>query len=94
MAALSNRNLDAMQPSAEIKYPLQIGNIVMASGVAWARVEGAQHFPSDVLAGAAIGHFLSAVIHDVFLGIPQAQRVRVMIQPSKDETTAYIVFSF
>jgi hypothetical protein len=47
-----------------------------------------------VLAGAAIGHFLSAVIHDVFLGIPQAQRVRVMIQPSKDETTAYIVFSF
>jgi membrane-associated phospholipid phosphatase len=94
MAALSNRNLDAMQPSAEIKYPLQIGNIVMASGVAWARVEGAQHFPSDVLAGAAIGHFLSAVIHDVFLGIPQAQRVRVMIQPSKEETTAYIVFSF
>jgi membrane-associated phospholipid phosphatase len=94
MAALSNRNLDAINPSPGIKYPLQIGNILMASGVAWARIEGAQHFPSDVLAGTAIGHFFSAVIHDVFLGISPSRRVQLIVEPSKEETMVYIVFPF
>jgi len=94
MAALSNRNLDAMNPSPGIKYPLQIGNVLMASGTAWARIEGAQHFPSDVLAGAAIGHFFSAVIHDVFLGISPSRRVQLIVEPSKEETMVYIVFPF
>lgn len=94
MAALSNRNLDAMNPSPGIKYPLQIGNVLMASGTAWARIEGAQHFPSDVLAGAAIGHFFSAVLHDVWLGIPRSQRVQLIVEPSKDATMLYIVFPF
>ena len=93
-ATLSNRNLDAINLAPKVKYPLQIGNLLLASGVSWARIEGAKHFPSDVLAGAAIGHFFSAVIHDVFLGRPQAQRVRLIVQPSKDETMAYIVFPF
>jgi membrane-associated phospholipid phosphatase len=94
MAALSNRNLDAINPSPGIKYPLQIGNILMASGVLWTRVSGAQHFPSDVLAGAAIGHFFSAVIHDVLLGNPPSRRVQLTIEPSKDETMVYIAFPF
>lgn len=94
MATLSNRNLDAINPSPGIKYPLQIGNILMASGVLWTRVSGDQHFPSDVLAGAAIGHFFSAVIHDVFLGIPPSQRVQLIVEPSKEETMIYIVFPF
>jgi membrane-associated phospholipid phosphatase len=94
MTALSNRNLDVMNPAPGIKYPLQIGNILIASGVAWARVSGDQHFPSDVLAGAAIGHFFSAVIHDVFLGIPPSRRVQLIVEPSKEETMVYLVFPF
>jgi membrane-associated phospholipid phosphatase len=42
-----------------------------AAATAWARVEANKHYPSDVLAGAAIGHFLTAFIHDSFLGLPE-----------------------
>jgi membrane-associated phospholipid phosphatase len=49
---------------------MQIGNVVLAGGVAWARVEGRRHYPSDVLFGAALGHFLTAFIHDAFMNLP------------------------
>ena len=42
-------------------------NLVRASGVAWARVEAGRHFPSDVLAGAALGNFITTFILDAFL---------------------------
>jgi hypothetical protein len=32
-------------------------------------VEAKKHYPSDVLAGYAIGHLSSAIINDAFLGI-------------------------
>ena len=34
-----------------------------------ARVEAEKHYPIDVLVGAALGHFLSAVIHDSMMGL-------------------------
>jgi hypothetical protein len=46
------------------------GRIVFASlaaGTGWARIEGGKHYPSDVLAGTALGHFFGAFIRDAFL---------------------------
>jgi len=31
-------------------------------------VEAGVHFPSDVLAGVALGNFIAASVHDTFLG--------------------------
>jgi membrane-associated phospholipid phosphatase len=73
-ASLSNRNLNSIKMPVGIRLPLQIGNIVIATGVAWTRVEAGAHYPSDVLAGAAIGHFLSAFIYDAFMGLPEQKR--------------------
>ena len=39
-----------------------------------ARVGGRKHFPSDVLFGAALGHFLTAFIHDAFLNLAEDGR--------------------
>lgn len=39
----------------------------VAAGTGWARIEGGKHYPSDVLAGAALGHFFGAFIRDAFL---------------------------
>jgi membrane-associated phospholipid phosphatase len=69
--ALSNRNLDSIELPQEVRIPLKVGNILLGTSVAWARVEAGAHFPSDVLAGAALGNFLSATIHDSFLGLPE-----------------------
>jgi hypothetical protein len=48
--------------------------------VAWARIEAGEHFPSDVLAGAAIGNFVTAFIHDFLLGQPEDIDLGVEVQ--------------
>lgn len=93
-ATLANRNLASINLTLWVKYPLHISNILLASGSAWARVEGGKHFPSDVMAGAALGHFLSAFIHDAFIGIPKADRFQLVIMPSKGGAMAYIYVPF
>jgi membrane-associated phospholipid phosphatase len=50
---------------------MQAGNILTASAVGWARIEAGDHYPSDVLAGAALGHFLTSFICKAFMGLPE-----------------------
>jgi hypothetical protein len=51
--------------------------------VGWARIESPSHFPSDVLAGAAIGDFLTLFIHDAFLGPGEpSQPLELEVVPS------------
>jgi len=66
----------------------------MASGTAWARVEAGVHYPSDVLAGAALGNFLTAFIHDAFLNLPEESSVGFFIQPSLRGVTAAVSVGF
>ncbi len=63
---LTNRNLDMIDMSNGVRSALQVGNILLATSVGWARVEADRHYPSDVLAGAALGHFVSAFIYNSF----------------------------
>ena len=94
-ATLANRNLDFVQLPDEVRIPLKVGNILLASSVAWARVEGQKHYPSDVLAGAGLGNFLSAFIHDAFLGLPEEKRFGVVISPlKKGGAVAELYFGF
>ena len=91
---LSNRNLNSIQMPENIRMPLQIGNILLATGVGWARVEAGKHFPSDVLAGAALGHFLSAFIYDAFIGLPEHRRWGIYIEPNKHGAMIGLSFGF
>jgi membrane-associated phospholipid phosphatase len=92
--ALSNRNLDSIELPQEVKIPLKVVNILLGSSVAWARVEAQAHFPSDVLAGAALGNFLSATVHDAFLGLPERNRFGFSISPLKRGIMAELYFTF
>jgi len=93
-ATLSNRNLDQIDIPKKFKRTLQVGNLFLATGVAWARVEGDRHYPSDVLAGAALGHFLSAFIHDAFLGLPEDKKFDFAIFAYKNGAMARVLFAF
>jgi membrane-associated phospholipid phosphatase len=93
-ATLANRNVDALAVSQPLRRTVQIANLGLASGTAWARLEGGRHFPSDVLAGAALGHFLSAFIHDAFLGLPDTGRFRLIILPAAESTRVELSFGF
>jgi membrane-associated phospholipid phosphatase len=92
--ALSNRNLDSIELPQEVKIPLKVVNILLGSSVAWARVEAQAHYPSDVLAGAALGNFLSATVHDSFLGLPERNRFGFFISPLRRGAKAELYFTF
>jgi len=92
--ALSNRNLDSIELPQEVRIPLKVGNVLLGTGVAWARVEAGAHYPSDVLAGAALGNFLSTMIHDSFLGLPERKRgFGFFVSPLKGGANAGLYFT-
>lgn len=69
-ATLIYRNIEYLDLSPAATTVSQISLIGLSAATAWARVEAKQHYPSDVLAGAAIGHFFGVFIADAFLAAP------------------------
>ena len=68
-ATLAARNLQSIDMSTNLRRTMEISFGVIVAGTAWARVEGNVHYPSDVLAGMALGHFVAAFINDAFMGL-------------------------
>jgi membrane-associated phospholipid phosphatase len=68
LAALSGRNLESLPMPEPYANTARVTLQLIASGAAWGRVESGSHFPSDVLAGAALGNFVASFIHDAFFG--------------------------
>ncbi|MEA3225185.1 MAG: phosphatase PAP2 family protein [Planctomycetota bacterium] len=93
-AALANRNLDSIHMPRTLKPAIKAGNLLLASCVGWARVEGQKHYPSDVLAGAALGHFLTAFIHDAFLNLPENGDVDFGVFPVEGGAGVSLSFRF
>ena len=81
---LAARNLASLSLPEGGHIALRIGLTALTAGTAWGRVEAHKHFPSDVLAGAALGHFFGAFINDAFLGLKRTQVGGFTIQPSRD----------
>jgi len=64
-----------------------------ATATAWARVEAGKHYPSDVLAGAALAHFVTVFIHDAFLGLPNDEG-HLYILPAEDGVEVQLKWDF
>jgi hypothetical protein len=80
---LAIRNLHSISLSPERRLFADIGIISLAAGTCWARVEAKAHYPSDVLVGYALGHFLSAFINDAFLGLDDKKAPLLTLKPSR-----------
>jgi len=68
-STLAARNTQSLDVSDNWRRTMDFGFGVIAAGTAWARVEGGVHYPSDVLFGMALGHFVAAFINDAFMGL-------------------------
>jgi len=93
-ATLANRNIDSISMPETWKPAIKLGNLFLASGVAWARVEEQRHYPSDVLAGAALGHFLTAFVHDAFMNLPEDDSVDFAVFPVENGVGVEFSFRF
>jgi len=74
-AALGQRNLRALDVAPGWRRGASIGFEALAVGTAWARMEAEKHHAADVLAGYAIGHFITAFVAEAFIepGLPAAE---------------------
>lgn len=101
-ATLANRNLDYIGHKRKglgkgLRRTLQVTNLVLVGGVAWGRVEGKKHYPSDVLAGAALGHFLTTLVHDYYVDVPEeaeADKFDFLIAGHKGGVVVQVAGSF
>jgi len=80
---LTRRNLDYIPISQRSRLFADIGIAGLIAGTAWGRVEAKAHYPSDVLVGYALGHFISSVINDSFLGLNNKNAPLITMEPSR-----------
>jgi hypothetical protein len=91
-ATLAARNLKQLQLTPLQQRTFEIGVYSLAAGTAWARVEAGEHYPSDVLAGSALGHFLASLLHDAFIDQEYVQQVTLNLH---DEGASFqLVFRY
>lgn len=76
---LARRNVAASRYSSTVSTVLDVGFVSLGVGTSWARVEAGVHYPSDVFAGAALGHFIAAVVNDAFIGGHQGRAPRLSL---------------
>jgi membrane-associated phospholipid phosphatase len=93
-AVLANRNLQYLSMSDNLRIALEVGNWLLASATAWARVEANGHWLSDVFAGAAIGYFFGAFLHGGFMGLPEEKPVQVKVVPMHGGAMLALSFPF
>ncbi len=91
---LSNRNLDYIPMSDTVRTPIQAGNIAYATLLCWARVEARGHHPTDVLVGAALGHFINAFVYDAFMGLPESKNFGISVTPERGGGIIKLSFAF
>lgn len=72
---------------------LDVGFVSLGVGTSWARVEAGMHYPSDVLAGAALGHFIAAIVNDAFVD-DQGPLPRLSLQAWRGGVEVGLVWSF
>ena len=65
-----------------------------AAGCAWARVEAGVHYPSDVLAGAALANFITVFIYRSFIGIPGEDTPSISVTPEEGGMQARVHWKF
>jgi membrane-associated phospholipid phosphatase len=93
-STLAFRNIESLSWSGSAQTGARIGLGALTAATAWARVEADVHYPSDVLAGIAIGRFFGAFVTEAFLGPDNPQHASVLVEPSRKGTVAMICIGF
>ena len=91
---LANRNLDYIDMSRSGRTGLQAANVALAASVAWARLEGERHFPTDVMVGAALGNFTTRLIYETLIGTTPNDKFSVYVEPSLSGGKVFLAWQF
>jgi membrane-associated phospholipid phosphatase len=81
---LADRNLECLDLPGWTRTSAAVGLYALTATTAWSRLEARRHYPSDVLAGMALGHFFGAFVNDAFLGVREP-RWFFAVEPGRRE---------
>lgn len=84
LSTLASKNVGAMHLTRRAEIAADSGLVLITAGTAWARVEAKRHYPGDILAGTAIGHFISSFVNDAFLGLDDSRGIAPDAELSKN----------
>jgi membrane-associated phospholipid phosphatase len=90
----ASRNIDTLGWSQDAVAASRFGLGAITAATAWARVEAGFHYPSDVLAGIALGHFVGAFATDAFLGLDNPRNAVLLLEPSRQGAAAIVRIGF
>lgn len=80
-SALTRRNL--VEGGGDgLRTALGVSSTVAAAAAGWARVEAGKHYPSDVLAAAALANFLSVFSYEAFVAGDTRASVSLSFAPA------------
>jgi len=78
-ATLTANNLDFSGWTPKRRRAAHAGLLGLTAATGWARIEAGDHYPSDVLVGAALGHFFSVLCAPARDGGPVPARTTVTL---------------
>ncbi|MCA9773442.1 MAG: phosphatase PAP2 family protein [Myxococcales bacterium] len=81
--ALSHYYIDHLPLPELAKWPIHGAYAALPYAVGWARVEGGNHFPSDTLAGIALGNFFGNFVNEL-LEVDPDDSLRLSLTPWTD----------
>jgi len=93
-ATLASRNLDSLPFDDGSRTAFRVGLFTLTAATGWARVEAEGHYPSDVLVGAAIGHFFAVFFNNAFLGLNNPHDIALEVEPSREGVMVRFLCSF
>ncbi len=93
-ASLASLNLGVTEMDNTLRTALQYTGRGAAWGTAWARIEAGKHYPSDVLASAALANFITVFIHRAFLSDRPKNDISLSFAPGQDGIQAVISGKF
>ena len=76
-ARLASRNIEHINLTQQQKIFWQMSSYTTAGLSGWARIETGRHYPSDILAGYALGSFIGAFMNDAFIDPDYQDRLQI-----------------
>jgi membrane-associated phospholipid phosphatase len=92
-ATLASRNAESIFQASAPRAASALTCALLAGSCAWARVEAHKHYPSDVLAGLALGHFIGALVNDAFIQERAPEGLDVSLAPSPKGFTILVTWN-
>ncbi len=93
-ATLAVHNLKYFDLSGQQRFWLATSFYSVAGLTGWARIEGARHFPSDVLFGYALGHFLGVIANEAFIAPISNHAASVQLSGDQDTVRLGLALHF